>query len=259
MSMSSRQSYIICATPRSGSTLLCDLLAGTGVAGVPDSFFRRESFVEWAEHFGVSTANWTDDLAFDLAYLRAVKDYGIGGTGMFGMRLMWESVGDLCARLGAIYPTAQVPVDCLRQGFDDPLFVHLSRGDKIAQAISLYRAQQSGLWHIHADGSERERLAPAQAPVYDDESLSLLVRKLQEQDASWSRWFVEQQIDPWIVSYEALADDPRGILAGLLSALGRDPAHAKGAQAATALLADSESRQWSARFRARPRAEVSRP
>ncbi len=33
-------SYLVCATQRSGSTLLCELLKGTDVAGVPDEFFE---------------------------------------------------------------------------------------------------------------------------------------------------------------------------------------------------------------------------
>ncbi|MDP9189057.1 MAG: Stf0 sulfotransferase family protein, partial [Actinomycetota bacterium] len=36
-----RKSCLVCATPRSGSTLLCALLAGTGVARQPQEFFER--------------------------------------------------------------------------------------------------------------------------------------------------------------------------------------------------------------------------
>ncbi len=35
-----RLSYLICATPRSGSTLLCDALDGTGIAGHPEEHFE---------------------------------------------------------------------------------------------------------------------------------------------------------------------------------------------------------------------------
>ena len=35
------KSLLVCATPRSGSTLLCALLDGTGVAGRPQEFFER--------------------------------------------------------------------------------------------------------------------------------------------------------------------------------------------------------------------------
>ena len=34
-------SYLVCATQRSGSTLLCELLKGTEVAGVPDEYFEE--------------------------------------------------------------------------------------------------------------------------------------------------------------------------------------------------------------------------
>ena len=33
-------SYLVCATERSGSTLLCELLSGTGVAGRPEEYFE---------------------------------------------------------------------------------------------------------------------------------------------------------------------------------------------------------------------------
>jgi len=33
-------SYLICPTPRSGSTLLCEPLEGTGIAGRPDEYFQ---------------------------------------------------------------------------------------------------------------------------------------------------------------------------------------------------------------------------
>ena len=45
--------YIICATPRSGSTLLCDMLAGSGVAGNPNSYYRPPSIAHFAAQMGV--------------------------------------------------------------------------------------------------------------------------------------------------------------------------------------------------------------
>ena len=34
-------SLIVCATQRSGSTLLCELLKATGVAGIPNEYFQQ--------------------------------------------------------------------------------------------------------------------------------------------------------------------------------------------------------------------------
>jgi Stf0 sulphotransferase len=38
--MSPNRSYLVCATPRSGSTLVCQALKATGVAGRPEEYFE---------------------------------------------------------------------------------------------------------------------------------------------------------------------------------------------------------------------------
>ncbi|MGZ5376146.1 MAG: Stf0 family sulfotransferase, partial [Solirubrobacterales bacterium] len=38
--MKPARSYLVCATPRSGSTLLCEALKSTGVAGRPEEYFE---------------------------------------------------------------------------------------------------------------------------------------------------------------------------------------------------------------------------
>lgn len=40
--------YVICATPRTGSTLLCGLLESSGVAGHPASYFNRRGLHDYA-------------------------------------------------------------------------------------------------------------------------------------------------------------------------------------------------------------------
>jgi len=41
--MSPHISYLICATHRTGSTLLCEALTNTGLAGHPDEFFWTDN------------------------------------------------------------------------------------------------------------------------------------------------------------------------------------------------------------------------
>ena len=91
--------YIICGTPRSGSTLLCDLLAGTAAAGRPNSYFRPPSITEFATRMGIPIAAGTEGVTFDRAYLAAVLEAGRAGTALFGLRLMWDAVADLSRRL----------------------------------------------------------------------------------------------------------------------------------------------------------------
>ena len=247
--MTQTQSYIICATPRSGTTLLCDLLADTGVAGRPDSFFRLPSIGWWAQYLDVPVAEWSNEYAFDQSFLTAVLQEGAGETQVFGMRVMWRDFDNLSKRLGALYPGLSSDSARFQVAFGPTCFVHLSREDKIAQAVSRIKAEQSGLWHINADGSERERVKPEQAPVYDAQVLSEQLSEYERHDAAWVNWFDQQKIQPLHITYEALSNNPQETLALLLSALGLDPASAETVEPRTAKLANGESHEWATRFK----------
>jgi LPS sulfotransferase NodH len=230
--------------------LLCDLLTASGVAGRPNSFFRRESFSEWADYLNVPTAKWPSEHEFDQSYLTAIQQEGSGGTQVFGMRLMWESVCDLSERLGTFYPNLLSDDARLKSTFGSPVYLHLSREDKVAQAVSRLKAEQSGLWHVNADGTERERMKPAQVPVYDFQKLSTHLAELEEHDAAWMNWFAQQEIQPVVITYASLSTEPQITLANVLSALGQDPSIAEIINPGTTKLADGGSRDWVNRYRA---------
>ncbi len=243
------QSYIICDTPRSGTTLLCDLLTETGIAGHPDSFFRLESRQWWAEHLNVSTEKWVGTSAFSQQFLSAVLQEGTGQTSVFGMRLMWRDFDSLIKGLDNIYPGIANDKMRLSEAFGSTRFVHLTREDKVAQAISRFKAEQSGLWHINTDGTERERLSPESNPAYDAQAISSLVSEYKKHDTAWNNWFTEQNIQPIRIKYEKLAIDPQGTLAKTMSALGLDPTIAKSVTPKTKIMANMESHQWATRIR----------
>ena len=52
--MAKYDSYVICTSPRSGSTLLCNLLRATGVAGNPGSHFHDPSVSAWMGYYGLT-------------------------------------------------------------------------------------------------------------------------------------------------------------------------------------------------------------
>jgi trehalose 2-sulfotransferase len=230
--------------------LLCDLLSGTGIAGQPQSYYRREDILDYARAWGVSSRNVIGDRAFERAYLEAVRRAGAAETGIFGLRLMWSSVAELSARLSLIHPDAFDDAARFELAFGKPLYIHLSRQDKVAQAISLLRARQSGLWHRAADGTERERLAPPAPLVYDADRLAGLVEELETDDAAWNGWFSRFGIEPLRLTYEGLAAKPQAALAQVLSALALDEATAASVDVRTAKLADETSLEWTRRFRA---------
>lgn len=243
------RSYILCATPRSGSTLLCDLLAETGVAGRPNSFFRQEDMREWAEYWGLSPADLDDPPTFSRAYVAAMIEEGKGGTEVFGLRLMWASVAAASQSLDRLHPGLPDIPARFESAFGPTLYVHLSRQDKISQAVSRLQAEQSGLWHLGADGIERERTAPPGPSFYDAARLSFLVKELHADDSAWEAFFVEHGITPLRLVFETIVKAPRDALATILSALGRDPQIARSVVPRTAKLSNATSREWAERFR----------
>lgn len=248
--MSSYESYIICATPRSGSTLLCDLMHATGVAGRPDSFFQRGFYSWWAEHLGLPYPSCGLEAEFQREYLTSVIDYGTNGTTIFGMRLMWESVTELSNGLAVHFPSLPNDKARLEAAFGKSLYIHLSRENKIEQAISLYRATESGLWHRFADGTERERLKSGKEPTYNAIELSKFYSKLEKQDNSWVSWFAEQDVEPLCLTYEDLSLNHRVGLVRVLHALCKNKKHADSLIPQSEKMADCKSKDWAIRLRA---------
>lgn len=240
--------YLLCATPRSGTTLLCDLLSGTGAAGNPQSFYRRQDIEKRAGGWGLRPEDFQGKADFDRAYLSATRQEGAGQTGVFGLRLMWGTVSELAERLGFLQPYATDRA-LFERAFGPLIYIHVSRRDKVAQAISLLKAEQSGLWHAAADGSERQRTAPAAPVAYDPARIAELHDELQRDDAAWGAFFARHDIAPMRVEYEALAAAPRAEVRKILLALGRPPQLADDLAVQTSRMANVESSAWAERFR----------
>ncbi len=241
--------YIICGTPRTGSTLLCNLLTSTGRAGRPNSFYRRQNIREWAEGWRVPEPAQIGEAAFEAAYLKAAIEAGTNGTPLFGFRLMGENRGELLEILDRLFPGRTTDKDRFQQAFGRLLYVHLSRTDKLDQAISLEKARQSGLWHRAPDGSELERLSPPKEPVYDFGALRQQVAELEQLDRAWETWFDEQGIEPHRITYDELSADPAGALIRMFEALGVPAPDRSSVRPGVAKLADDVSAEWAQRYR----------
>lgn len=241
--------YIICGTPRTGSTLLCTLLASTGAAGDPHSFYRGEDVAEWAAEWNLPDRGTMGPLAFDVAYLAAVLAAGKGDTGVFGLRLMRENLDELSAILDRIFPGLGSDAARFEKAFGRVAYIHLSREDKLAQAISLVKARQTGLWHVAPDGTEIERVGPPGRARYDFERIARELAGLEAHDAAWNQWFARQKIVPLRIGYEALSSNPAAVLVALCGALGIEAPDVTDIRPAVAKLADETSMAWTRRYR----------
>jgi LPS sulfotransferase NodH len=249
---SPRRTYFVCATPRSGSTLLCKLLAATGVAGKPEEYFERlrHSGVprEPREYFaGVDAPDLLarlpptrtgDPAAADLE--RELPRYLAEGStpnGVFAAKLMWGYFGDLLARLGTSPDGPAVRALAARFGRLD--WIHVTRRDTVAQAVSLWRAVQTRAWNAEEETGAVE-------PVYDARGIAHLRDQLTRQDAAWRAWFATNAIEPLVVEYEELVAAHAATLHRVLAHLGLEVEHIP--DPPMDRQGDARSDRWVARF-----------
>jgi LPS sulfotransferase NodH len=222
--------YILCATPRSGSTLLCTLLASSGVAGQPQSWFRTESMGEYAQDWGIARDGafaWND-------YLAAAIVAGRGDTEVMGLRLMWPTLQEVLARLDGP----------LERAFGPLRYVNLRRLDTVAQAVSRLKAEVSGTWHLGFEEAEH----PAEV-VYDFARIKAYRDEAEADNIAWVQWFAQNGIVPLEVSYEDLSANPVAVAETVLKSLNLTLPSGQRLHASNRVMADTVSANWAARFR----------
>jgi LPS sulfotransferase NodH len=237
-------SYLICATPRTGSSLLCGLLDSTGVAGHPESWFRRQDERELAARWGIADpANGAFDYA---SYFHAAAAAGSTANGVFAARIMWGTMAEVTAHLAPVYSGhAESAVGLLSAAFGRTRFVYLRRGEVVAQAVSLLRAEQTGVWFETAD----ERQEPTAGPGFDFGQVRDLVRQIENENTAWEAWFTAARIQPFRVLYEELDVNPVGIASGVLSFLGLDLPPGREITVRHKRLADELNTRWIESYR----------
>jgi len=235
-------SYLICATPRTGSTLLCGLLTSSGVAGLPASYFNRRGLHHYADDWRIARPH---DGRIDAAYVRAALAAGTTSNGVFGGRIMAETLPELIADLAGADPSAGTDVEVLSEYFGRLEYVHLRRRDVVAQAVSWAKALQTHFWH------PGEAVEPGgRDPHYDEELIGRLVATIEKFEAAWTSWFAAHGIVPCEVSYEELAADPLSAAHKVLDHLGLLLPPDRQLVVGHRRQADRVNEDWAARFTA---------
>jgi LPS sulfotransferase NodH len=201
--------YIVAATPRSGSGLLCEGLTESRVAGNPREYFETDNAAKWHAEVGVSM-----DESYEL-FVEAAKRYGTRGD-VFGMKIQWWDVVELARKAGF----RGRPEDVLEHYFPGALYINIVRRDRLAQALSWFRANQTNEWFRLKDSP------PVEPPRLNTNAVRSIISKIERGQSHWMRYFHERGISVLTVQYEDLVSDRRGQIGRVLAFLGRDPAAA---------------------------------
>jgi LPS sulfotransferase NodH len=223
-----QRAYVVCATPRSGSTLLCELLSDTGIAGRPAEHVEllrsqgrprepREYFADVEDRsvleiLPASGPPRPHAGALD-ERLAAVLSYATTPNGTFGTKVMWGYLADLQERLAELPGFGGLEdAERLSGLLGDVRYVHVRREDPVVQAVSMWRAVQTRAWRAETDD--------AVEPVYSFAGIEHLAHQLEAHDRAWERWFEQQGIVPLRIGYAALAEDPGAELMRTLEFIG---------------------------------------
>ena len=200
------KSYLVCASPRSGTTMLCRALSDTEIAGRPDEYFLAEDPKElpewrfWEEGpFGVFSGAVDRE-----SYLDAVYRMGSTSNGVFGAKLMWNNVRWALAKFQEIprfssFDRSQV----FHMVFPDLRVIHATRWDRVRQAVSWARMAQDGVWVV----SDNEPAPPPRPLEYRYDLINGLEGLIIEGEQGWRELFGELGVSPLELSYEDLVTD----------------------------------------------------
>jgi len=238
------RAFLVCATPRSGSTLVCQALRRTGVAGRPEEYFeallhsgrprRPEEYFKGlddtsiADHLGECAA---EDDAYVPSGLWSRKEYdrylewaietGTTPNGVFSAKLMWGYFGDFLSLLRNIRRYRDVPLaDLLPTVFPDLTYVRVVRANKIRQAVSLWKAVQTASWREEdprLDPSLRDGSPPLR---FHYRAIAHLLDRILFEEAEWDAFFEHCGVRPLLVLYENFAADPHTSTVSILDRLG---------------------------------------
>ena len=234
--------YLVCATPRSGSTLLCEGLESSGVAGRPREYFeelketgvpRRPREYFWGlrspdvlrqlppdsqlDRSGEQRATWDrDDYARHLA---ASLAEGTTPNGVFGAKLMWGYFADFLELMRGIPRFGGMgDGSLLNTAFPDLHYVFISRSDKVRQSVSLWRALQTWVWRDQG-GKTPEGAMGEQRSVYSFDAIGHLLDQLRRHEDAWRGFFFRIGRQPLQLYYEDIAGDLEGCVGCVLDEL----------------------------------------
>jgi len=243
------RSYLVCATPRSGSTLVCKALRDTGVAGRPEEYFEALRSTGRprtpGQYFaGIDDPSIIDELgdpgaegrqpppawsrtAYD-RYLEWAMEQGTTPNGVFAAKLMWQYLGDFVGLLRNIPDYSELPLaELLPAAFPNLTFVRVVRANKIRQAVSLWKAVQTASWsdageQPAGDGPAYQAFMEQHKPQlrFHYRAISHLLDQILEAEASWDAFFEHTRIKPVLVLYENFASDYEQSTLNILERLG---------------------------------------
>jgi LPS sulfotransferase NodH len=239
-------SYFICGTARSGSSFFGGALRKTHVAGSPDEYFEQRHFSRWCEQWGVST--------FEEQLQKALQE-ATTANGVCGITTHKDGFLEYFVRRLEELPQCRgrglSAPEVVANVFPNLHYIWLTRRNKVRQAVSLWKATQTGHW---VGKWQRKSASP---PVYDYKKIDAQLQLLVKAEAGWQEYFTSAQVRPLTVVYEDFVVEYDETIRRVLRYLGLEE-QSKGNWAKPLMnkQADAESERWVQRYHAEKQQEL---
>ncbi len=238
--------YLICTTQRSGTHLLNEALRTTGLAGTPGEWFEWDNETEQNPIMDLGQTQPDE-------FLKYLYKKGTGSTGVFGCNVMWSGRNHNrfpeYIKILENFPICEnrKGVDALRKIFPQLHFIYLIRKNKLQQAVSHSKVLQTQVYH-QWEGRDYQN---AKEPEYNYYSIKTMLEYAIEGDNSWAKFFTENDIEPFRIVYEELAESFEETSLSVLDFLGIDyPENLTFTPRILVKQANHINNEWEQRFRA---------
>jgi LPS sulfotransferase NodH len=232
--------YTIWFSQRTGSTLLTQALASTGMAGEPGEWLH-----EAEGHLEPPSTHRA------VALRQKLWEQGSTPNRVFGMKVsFYEPFFSKVISLFQLLPECKNK-SLSRSVVWETAFPHgkhifMTRRNKIRLAVSWWKAVQSGEWH-RAQGTQPIQTDLSEAYSFDAINHLLVESVLRE--AGMQAFFSEGGIQPLTIVYEDFIDDYAGTFQRVLAYLGFEDKSVDVPAPGFEKLADDLSEAWVQRFR----------
>lgn len=214
-----RRGYAICTSPRSGSNLLCQLLASTCMLGRPLEYFNGPSR-RILDH-----PDFPDDPRRQIDWTLTV---GCTPNGIYGLKLFAYQHATVSATLDWTAPLPELTL------------IQLVRRDTLGQALSWARALQTEQYRTRQQ-SKREA-------VYDADLIGTSLASLQQEEKRWQDFFAIRSEAALQIVYEDLITDPQRDIDRIAGLFDFTAARIDWSRIDVAIQRDSETEVWRRRY-----------
>ncbi len=242
--MQPKISYTIWFSQRNGSSLLCEGLKSTGIAGRPEELFNFPSEKEFLDHYKPKNHSHLQELLWEK---------GSTSNGVFGVKANaprkendWRI--EQLKLIQGLNLIKQSHAQVWEYAFPNHRHIFLTRRNKVRQAVSWWKAIVSQEWH-RKNGTSQPYTIQSIKDKYNFDALKHLLIECSLREAKIQDLLSQAKATPLTIVYEDFVQNYEETIKSVIGFLGIREEMPSIATPYYKKLADDLTEEWVERFR----------